>query len=313
MIERTIRQLEVADRSLLTVASLQGHEFDAWVLARSIGADPARIEERLDLLRTIHAVVRIEIGHRRGSDDAAGTRYSFVHSLYREALYASLPEARKVLLSGSVAHALLERHRNHVSDIASTLAVLFETACDGARAAEYALVAARNAAGMSGYREAIALARRGLRMLESVPPSPEHTYKRLMLLATLAAALGATEGYGTPEVREAYQSARSLCRHSSEWLYLVPTLIGLWSVHASRGEFEPARELGRHLLTTSEEADAPGLRARAHVMHGGALGASRSACRSTSGARTRTTRVRQARRSVPVHPGCRRSHAVRAR
>jgi adenylate cyclase len=84
-------------------------------------------------------------------------------------------------------------------------------------------------------------------------------------------ALGAVDGYGAPEVYEAYRGARELCRDTFDWLHLVPIVIGLWSFHASRGEFDQAQRLGSELLAMADEADAPGLLARGHVMHGGAL------------------------------------------
>jgi len=270
MVEHTIRQLDACDRSLLSAATLQGLEFDCSILAETLGADPAEIGERLDALSAIHGIV-LPVRHASRRDDSASAHFKFVHALHREALHCALSPTRRALLSGTVAHATLEHHRDHVTDVASTLVLLFEEAHDQAQASEYALVAAQHAARMSGYREAIAFARRGLAFLESVPVGAEHAYKRLMLLVTLAMALGAVDGYGAPEVYEAYRGARELCRDTFDWLHLVPIVIGLWSFHASRGEFDQAQRLGSELLAMADEADAPGLLARGHVMHGGAL------------------------------------------
>ena len=189
----------------------------------------------------------LPVRHASRRDGSASAHFKFVHALHREALHCALSPTRRALLSGTVAHAILEHHRDHVTDVASTLVLLFEEAHDQAQASEYALVAAQHAARMSGYREAIAFARRGLAFLESVPVGAEHAYKRLMLLVTLAMALGAVDGYGAPEVYEAYRGARELCRETFDWLHLVPIVIGLWSFHASRGEFDQAQRLGSEL------------------------------------------------------------------
>ena len=131
-----------------------------------------------------------------------------------------------------------------------------------------------------------------------------------MLLVTLAVGLGATDGHGTPEVQEAYRAARELCRETSDWLHLVPIVIGLWASHASRGEFDQARDFGSELLALADEADAPGLRARGHVMHGGALAHLGRMGEARAELDQARHRVRDAHRSLPVLTRCRRSHAV---
>ena len=172
MVERTIRQLENQDRSLLSAATLQGLQFDSSILAETLGLDPAHIEGRLNALSTVHGIVR-RVGDTSKGNGGPGVHFTFIHGLHREALHAALSPTRKALLSAAVAGAVLERHRDRVSEVASTLAWLFEIAHDHARASEYALVAAQRAVRMAGYREAIGFARRGLDLLESVPASPE--------------------------------------------------------------------------------------------------------------------------------------------
>ena len=92
-----------------------------------------------------------------------------------------------------------------------------------------------------------------------------------MLLLTLAASLGATEGYGTSEIRPIYDRARELSRQFGNPLQLVPVLIGLWSAYAITGKIVEADVFARELVLVAEEADAPGLQARAHALHGNAL------------------------------------------
>src|SRR5439155_22710030 len=54
MIQRKVDQLTDDDRRLLVVASVQGHEFDSAVVARTLNAAPADVEDRLDALERIH-------------------------------------------------------------------------------------------------------------------------------------------------------------------------------------------------------------------------------------------------------------------
>ena len=133
IIDGVIRRIGVHDRTLLSAATVQGLEFDSSILARSVGADRPEIEDRLKVLSTVHGIVR-SLRPMPKEQDRAACDFAFVHALHREALHAYLTPTRKAVVSGAVAHVILERYRDHVSDIASTLALLFEAAHDPAQA-----------------------------------------------------------------------------------------------------------------------------------------------------------------------------------
>src|SRR6201988_4492714 len=59
MIERKIAQLSDEDRKLLTVASVQGYEFDAAVVAQVLNIDSDVVEERLEELERVFAFVKL--------------------------------------------------------------------------------------------------------------------------------------------------------------------------------------------------------------------------------------------------------------
>src|SRR5262249_19237103 len=59
MIERKIGQLSEDDRKLLTVASVQGYEFDSAVVAQVLKLDADEIEERLEKLERVFAFVKL--------------------------------------------------------------------------------------------------------------------------------------------------------------------------------------------------------------------------------------------------------------
>src|SRR6266568_5005377 len=90
MIERQLGQLAPIDRRLLVVASVQGQEFDSAVVARVLSRDPAGVEERLENLEHVHAFIR-PLPQRDRPSQLQSVRYRFVHVLYQNALYASLP------------------------------------------------------------------------------------------------------------------------------------------------------------------------------------------------------------------------------
>ena len=141
MIQRKIDQLGEDDRRLLVAASVQGYEFDSAVVARVLERDAAEVEERLDELDRVHALVRM-VREQEFPDRTLTLRYRFVHVLYQNALYASLRPTRRASLSAAAAQALLGYYGEKSVDVAAELALLLEAARDFARAADYFLVAA---------------------------------------------------------------------------------------------------------------------------------------------------------------------------
>ena len=263
MIQRKIDQLGEDDRRLLVAASVQGYELDSAVVARAVERDAAEVEERLDELDRVHAFVRA-VREQEFPDGTLTLRYRFVHVLYQNAMYASLRPTRRASLSASVAQALLGYYGEKSEEIGAELALLLEVARDFSRAADYFLAAARNAARIFANQEAIALARRGVAMLASLPETPERARKELSLQITLGTPLMATMGFPAPEVERTYRRAHDLCRQIGETPDLFPALYGLWLFHATRAELPTARNLGEQLLRLAQRARDPALLLQAH-------------------------------------------------
>ena len=93
--------------------------------------------------------------------------------LYQNALYAALQPTRKAAWSVATAQALLRHHGEKSTHLAAELALLFEVGRDHDGAAEHYHLAAENAVRNFAHREAVALARRGLALLEELPQTRE--------------------------------------------------------------------------------------------------------------------------------------------
>jgi predicted ATPase len=262
MIERKIAQLGDEDRRLLVAASVQGYEFDAAVVAKALGQDAADVEERLEGLERVHAFIRL-VGEHEFPDRTLTLRIRFVHVLYQNALYASLRPTRRASLSAAVAQALEGYYGEKSATVAGGLALLWKAARDFPRAADYFLLAAQNAVRLFANQEAVALARRGLGLLEALPDTPERARKELALQITLGSPLIATQGWAAPEVQNTYTRAHELCRQVGETPQLFPALWGLWFFHL-RSEIQLARQLGEQLLSLAQRAQDPGLLLQAH-------------------------------------------------
>jgi predicted ATPase len=256
LIRRKLDQLGAADRRLLTAASVQGPQFDAAVAAAVLGLGAADVEERLDVLGRVHALVR-PVREQAFPDGTVTARYGFVHAVYQNALYASLQPARRAAWSAAAARALLAHHGGQGAAVAGELALLFEAARDRAAAAHYFLGAAENAARVFAHHEAVALARRGLALLEALPDTPERGRLELRLQMTLGVQLQLTQGYAAPETERTYARARALCEQLPEAPPLFPVLWGLWLFHKVRSELGKARELAERLFRLAQGAQDP--------------------------------------------------------
>ena len=267
MIERKIAQLSEEDRRLLVAASVQGYEFDSTIVAKALELDPADVEEHLETLERVYALVRF-INEREFPGRVLTLRYRFVHVLYQNALYASLRPTRRAQLSATVAEALLGCYGKQSATVASELAFLFETARDWSRATEYYLVAANNASEVFALQEAGALAQRGLEMLSLLPETTESAKQELALQTMLGQSLMVAKGYALPEVEQAFIRARELSQQLSDLPQLFRAEFSLAIVCVVRAEYERALGHGEQCLLLAEKAGHKALLMQSHWVFG---------------------------------------------
>jgi predicted ATPase/predicted Ser/Thr protein kinase len=263
MIQRKLDRLEESDRLLLAAASVQGHEFDSAVVAGALAFNAAEVEERLQSLDRVHGLVRALREHEF-PDRTLTVRYVFVHILYQQALYHDLQPTRRATLGAALAQALDRRHGEPSTAAASELAWLYEVGRDFPRAAWHTGRAAQNAASVFAHREAVVLARRGLRLLEAVPDSSERAALELPLQTTLGMQLQMTEGFATAAAKQAYTRARELCRQATDPAPLFPVLWGLWLFSKVRSELSKAQEMADELASLARQLRDLDLALQAH-------------------------------------------------
>jgi predicted ATPase len=270
MIQRKIDSLSEPDRRLLQAACVEGTEFHSVVLAAAIATDAAEVEERLENIERIHFFVQ-RIGEKEFPDGTLTLHLRFVHSLYQNALWATLSPTRRTSLCAATANTLLKLHPTSQVNVAHQVALLFESARDFGRAAEFFKVAADRAAGVFANQEATALARKGLEMLTRLPPSPEKMQKELALQITLGPVLVSTKGFANPEVERAYTRARQLAAELGQSPHLFPALWGLWNFYEVKGQVDTALQLARQMLQLAEESKDTALLLEANYALGDTL------------------------------------------
>jgi len=247
LVQRKIDALDDNDRRLLGTAAVQGVDFDTALLSAVLERTEEDIEDALERLEREHALVRFVDEHETDNRQLT-LRYRFAHHVYHNAFDASLRATRRAVLSRAIAQQLIARLGGQPCACAAQIALLFESARDNVRAAEYWNQAAQAAARLYAHDETERLARRGLTLLESEPDSPSKAAVELGLQMTYGLCIKTSRGYAVAEVGHAYARARELCHQIDDPARVVPVLIGMSAHHVVAGEITTARDVALEML-----------------------------------------------------------------
>lgn len=271
MIQLKIDRFNDDERKLAIAAAVQGVEFDSAVLAKVLTLDPIDVEERLQELDIVHNFIRL-IGEEEFPDRTLSVRYRFVHVFYQNALYGSLTPSRRARMSLDIAKTMVGLYGDRVRNNAADLAFLFESGRDFGQAAVHFNAAARNAARVFAYPEAILLAERGLKSVAALPDSLDRARIELGLSLSLGVAIMATRGYAVPQVEKTFIRSRDLCIQLEEHRRLFPVLWGLWTYYLIGDELQKANEVASQMMERWQSAKDPVARIEALHARGTTLG-----------------------------------------
>jgi DNA-binding SARP family transcriptional activator len=154
VIGERVGRLDARLREVLQVASVEGEEFTAEVVARVVGADEHEIVRQLSReLDQTHHLVRA-LGVRR-DDGLRLSRYRFQHILIQRYLYHSLDDVERPYQHEAVGHALEVLYGTRAAEIAAQLAWHFEAAQMPAKATIYRDQAGDQARRSAALEEAV--------------------------------------------------------------------------------------------------------------------------------------------------------------
>lgn len=267
LIERQIEHLNAEEQRMLEAASVAGADFSSLAIAAALGEERAIVEVTFDELARQRQFIH-ECGVQELPNGERATRYAFIHSLYQNVLYERVSVSRRGQFHQRIGERGEEIYGKHATEIAAELAMHYERATNYKQAVKYCKQAAENAIRRFAYREAIALARRGLELLPRLPDTPQRTQDELCLNLTLGVPLIATEGYAAPEVGRIYRRAWELYQQLGDTPDVSEALWGLWTFYTLRAELRTARKLAEEFLRLPERLPYPGLAMRGNlVMH----------------------------------------------
>jgi TOMM system kinase/cyclase fusion protein len=250
-------------KALAQLGATLGREFSYELLQAVSPWDESTLQ------RGLHQLVEAEFLYQQGLPPHA--TYIFKHALIQEAAYQSLLRSTRQQYHQRIAQAVIAQFAEVAETQPELLAHHYTEAGLMSQAIPYWQRAGERALQRSAHMEAIAHLTRGLKILNTLPDTPERTQYELALQTTLGPALLAMKGYAAPEVGEVYARAQELCQQVGETPQIFPTLYGLYYFHVIRAEFHLAREGAEQLLRLAQGQQDPSLLLLAHQALAGAL------------------------------------------
>ena len=255
-----IDRLAPEDKRLLQSASVIGENIPLRLLQAVVDMPESELHERLDRLRAgelLHDVCLFP-----------EPEYVFRHGLTRQVAYDSLLRERRRALHARIADAI---ERLHADPQPELLAHHFTQA----ELPEYAIphwqLAGQRAIQRSANKEALFDLTQGLKLLQALPHTAQHTQTELELQMALAPLFMMIKGQTAPEVERAYTRAYDLCQELGDDPRLFSVLAGLWRFYLNRAQFQAARDLAERCFRLAENSKQPTLLHEAHVMLGSTL------------------------------------------
>jgi len=188
----------------------------------------------------------------------------FKHALTQEVTYDSLLTTRRQVLHAAAGHALERLYPDWLVERSEELARHYTEAGLNEQAVSYWHKAGQRAMERSAHVEAISHLRTGLKLLQTLPETPERVQREVDMLIALGASLLAVKGFAAPEVGQTYTHARQLCHHLDDVHHRFPVLRGLWNYYVTCAELRTAHALGEELLALAQQVQDAAMLLAAH-------------------------------------------------
>jgi predicted ATPase/class 3 adenylate cyclase len=204
-----------------------------------------------DILRQgLHQLVAAEFLYQRGVPPQA--TYTFKHALIQDVAYQSLLRSTRQQYHQRIAQTLELRFPETAETQPELVAHHYTEAGLSDQAIPYWQRAGQRAIERSAHHEAVGHLSLGIKLLKTLPDTPERIQHELMLCIALGAPLVTTRGFAAPEVGRTYARARELCQHVGETPQLFPVLRGLWRFYQAGGDLRTAHELATQCLSLAQ-------------------------------------------------------------
>ncbi len=199
------------------------------------------------------------VEERQFPDGTLTSRYRFTHVLYQNGVDAAIKPTRKMQLAAALAQALEAHWGTQGNEVANDLAVLFETAREFARAADYFRIAALGASGLCEPGGGGAGAPRARRH-RNAASGPRPTETGTLNTAGPGQCDDCHPGLSGPGGGKGIlESGGELCRQLGDTPQLLPVHFGLSAFHLVKGQARTALAIGHEFLGIAERCQDPAI------------------------------------------------------
>ena len=220
----------------------------------------------IDLIDALDQLVEGGLIFRTGTPPRVS--FVFKHALVQDAAYSILLRGPRQELHGRIGNALKDRFaefaETHPEVVAHHLseAGILESAIDYWRkAAERSL---RRSAGIEALRHLL----RGIRLTQTLAPSPERNRRALEQYLALGRMTRIIKGMGASDTLHAFSKAHDLLDKDATVDQQMIVLYGLWGAHYSRAEYAAARAAALECLNLEKRDTRDGAPVLANYMMG---------------------------------------------
>jgi len=251
-----IDRLGKDEKDLLQTLAVIGKEFPL-SLIRAVTAKSA------DELNTM--LGELQLGEFIYEQPAVGdVEYTFKHALTQEVAYGSVLNERRKMLHDRAGEAIEALYADRLDDHLGELAHHFTHGINADKAVRYLMLAARQSLERFAYQESEAQVRQGLKLLRTLPDSPENEARESDLVSALVQALWRTKGPGAPETQEVINRAAALAENAGDSARQILQLsLMRVSIDAS-GDYASGTALADQILKLAEREGSPRSFAAAH-------------------------------------------------
>ena len=216
-------------------------------------------EEGTALKSALSELVADGLFVQRGTPPTA--TYEFKHVLVQDAAQQLLLKRTRQEHHARIAEVLEQKFAERVAIGTEILAHHWTEAQRATKAIRYWLLAGQRASERSAIREAVSHLQKGLGLVSEISDQHERKRTELEMQLSYAAALMATAGPGSQDVRKAYTRALSLCDELPQSPMHFAAGWGSWRIAM---DFQTGRERADKLLKLARDMGDAELTLQAH-------------------------------------------------
>ncbi|MET0404143.1 MAG: AAA family ATPase, partial [Cystobacter sp.] len=257
LLER-LDMLSRSQKALAQLCAVVGRGFSHALLTLLSGRSEALLQRELEGLLRANVLRRIE--------DSNGTRYQFRHALIQDAAYQSLLRRTRREYHRRIAHTLAAQAPDLENTQPELLARHYTEAGEVAPALRLWAKAGERASLRSANVEAIQHLGEALRLLRTLPETPERAEQELRLQVALGMPLMQTRSLRSHEVARTYTRVMALFHQVGDALEVFPSTWGTYAYAFARAKFPLAQELAELTVRWGEDRHHREMLALGHRM-----------------------------------------------